>query len=180
MRQHSKQTTRLRETDAMESALKDLFLDQLGDVYDAEQQLIKALPRMADLAESDLLREAFLSHLDVTREHVKRLEEAAKSLGLSLPKRTCAAMKGLIQEGEQMIKEQKHKASLDAALIAAAQTVEHYQIAKYGTLRTWAHELGRHSHAMELLARTLGEEGLADEKLTGIAESWANQRALQA
>src|SRR5262245_29846936 len=109
MRQNSKQTTgRPRETGGMETALQELFLDQLGELYDAEQQLIKALPKMAESAESDQLRDAFLWHLDVTREHSKRLEEAAKSLGQSLPKRTCAAMKGLIEEGEQMIKEQKN------------------------------------------------------------------------
>src|SRR5262245_56007718 len=113
MRQRAKQTTsRPRATSTVETSLQELFLDQLGDLYDAEQQLIKILPKMAKAAESDQLREAFLSHLDVTQEHAKRLEEAAESLDQSLPRKTCAAMKGLIAEGKQMVKEQKKKASM--------------------------------------------------------------------
>ena len=160
----------------MDNALHQLFLDELADVYNAEQQLTRALPKMVEHAESDALREAFESHLEETRHHVTRLEEAAKSLGHNLKGKTCAAMKGLIAEADDLIKEQDGSPALDAALIAAAQKVEHYEIASYGTLVAWAQQMGHHE-AVELLQETLEEEKIADEKLTSVAESIANQKA---
>jgi len=160
----------------MDNDLHELFLDELADVYNAEQQLTKALPKMAKAAESDELREAFESHLEETQTHVTRLEEAVEKLGESLKRKTCAAMKGLVEEAQELMKEQKDSSALDAALIAAAQKVEHYEIASYGTLCAWAKQMG-HDDALELLNETLEEEKAADEKLTSIAESIANTRA---
>jgi len=160
----------------MDNDLHELFLDELADVYNAEQQLTKALPKMAKAAESDELREAFESHLEETQTHVTRLEEAVEKLGESLKRKTCAAMKGLVEEAQELMKEQKDSSALDAALIAAAQKVEHYEIASYGTLCAWAKQMG-HDDALELLSETLEEEKAADEKLTSIAESIANTRA---
>jgi ferritin-like metal-binding protein YciE len=164
------------EQDEMSSDLHELFLDELADIYNAEQQLTKALPKLAKAAESEELREAFETHLEETEEHVSRLEQVAEQLGESLKRKTCQAMKGLVAEGEEILKEQKGSSALDAALIAAAQKVEHYEIASYGTLATWAEQMG-HDEAVELLKETLDEEKNADEKLTSIAESIANQRA---
>jgi ferritin-like metal-binding protein YciE len=160
----------------MDNALHALFLDELADVYNAEQRLTKALPKMAKTAESDELREAFESHLEETRQHVARLEDVARSLDESLKSKTCAAMKGLVEEADDLIKEEKGSNALDAALIAAAQKVEHYEIASYGTLVAWAEQMG-HDEAVELLRATLEEEKAADEKLTSIAESIANEKA---
>ena len=147
--------------------LKELFVEELRDVYDAEKQLTKALPKMAKAAESDELRAAFEEHLDITRIQVNRLEEVFKSLGLATRGKTCDGMKGLIEEGSSHI-EELDGATLDAALIGAAQKVEHYEIATYGTLAKWADLLG-HQDAKDLLGQTLEEEKEADEKLTGIA-----------
>jgi ferritin-like metal-binding protein YciE len=160
----------------MDNDLHELFLDELADVYNAEQQLIKALPKMAKNAGSDELREALESHLEETREHASRLEEVAKSLDESLKRKTCAAMKGLIEEANDILSEQKNSSALDAAIIAAGQKVEHYEIASYGTLVTWAEQMG-HEDAVNLLQETLDEEKEADKKLTSIAESSANQKA---
>jgi ferritin-like metal-binding protein YciE len=160
----------------MDNALHELFLSELADVYNAEQQLTKALPKMAKAAESDELREAFESHLEETREHASRLEEVVKQLDESLKRKTCAAMKGLIEEANDLQKEQEDSSALDAALIAAAQKVEHYEIASYGTLVAWAERMG-HDEAAELLQQTLEEEKSADEKLTSVAENLANQKA---
>ena len=147
--------------------LQELFVDELRDVYDAEKQLTKALPKMAKAAESDELRAAFEEHLDITRMQVNRLEEVFKSLGLAARGKTCDGMKGLIEEGKSHM-EELDGSTLDAALIGAAQKVEHYEIATYGTLATWAELLG-HQDAKDLLGQTLEEEKEADEKLTGIA-----------
>jgi ferritin-like metal-binding protein YciE len=160
----------------MHSDLHELFLDQLADVYDAEQQLTKALPKMAASAQSEELKEAIESHLEETREQVSRLEQVAQGLGESIRRKTCAAMKGLIEEADDIVKEQKNSSALDAAIIAAAQKVEHYEIASYGTLIAWADEMG-HTDAVELLEETLDEESSADEKLTSVAEAIANQKA---
>jgi len=160
----------------MDNDLHELFLDELADVYSAEQQLTKALPKLAKTAESEELREAFEQHLEETEEHVSRLEQVAKQLGESLKRKTCKAMKGLVEEGEEIMKEQKDSSALDAALIAAAQKVEHYEIASYGTLVAWAEQMG-HDEAVDLLEETLEEEKTADDKLTSIAESIANQKA---
>jgi len=160
----------------MDTDLHELFLDELADVLNAEQQLIKALPKMAKAAESQELREAFESHLEETRQHASRIEDLSNNLDESLKRKTCAAMKGLVEEAEDLMKEQKDSSALDAALIAAAQKVEHYEIASYGTLVAWARQMG-HDEAAELLEETLQEERDADEKLTSVAESIANQKA---
>ncbi len=147
--------------------LQELFVEELRDVYDAEKQLTKALPKMAKAVESAELRTAFEEHLEITRMQVNRLEEVFKSLGLAARGKTCDGMKGLIEEGSSHI-EELEGATLDAALIGSAQKVEHYEIATYGTLATWADLLG-HQDAKDLLGQTLEEEKEADEKLTGIA-----------
>jgi ferritin-like metal-binding protein YciE len=165
-----------QEGQEMDNDLHELFLDELFDVHNAEQQLTKALPKMAKAAESDELREAFESHLAETEEHVSRLEEVVEGLGEKMKRKTCPAMKGLIEEAQELLKEQKDSSALDAALIAAAQKVEHYEIASYGTLCTWAEQMG-HDEALQLLKQTLTEEKEADEKLTTIAESAANAQA---
>lgn len=160
----------------MDNDLHELFLDELADILNAEQQLTKALPKMAKAAESDELREAFEAHLAETEEHVSRLEQVAEGLGEKLKRKTCAAMKGLVEEAQDLMKEQKGSSALDAALIAAAQKVEHYEIASYGTVCAWAKQMG-HEDAAEILGETLEEEKAADEKLTTIAESAANAKA---
>jgi ferritin-like metal-binding protein YciE len=149
--------------------LQELFVEELRDVYDAEKQLTKALPKMAKAAESGELRAAFEEHLDITRMQVNRLEEVFRSLGLTARGKTCDGMKGLIEEGSSHM-EELDGSTLDAALIGAAQKVEHYEIATYGTLATWAELLG-HQDAKDLLGQTLEEEKEADEKLTAIAGS---------
>jgi ferritin-like metal-binding protein YciE len=170
-------SNRNKERDSnMDTDLHRLFLEELADIYNAEQQLTKALPKMAKTAECEELREAFEQHLDETEEHVSRLEQVTRQLGESLKRKTCQAMKGLIEESEELIKEEKDSSALDAALIAAAQKVEHYEIASYGTLVAWAEQMG-HDEAVDLLEETLDEEKSADEKLTSVAESIANQKA---
>jgi ferritin-like metal-binding protein YciE len=176
----SKQTARRQNgaesNDGNSEELHELFLDELADICNAEQQLTKALPKMAKAAESDELREAFESHLEETRNHIIRLQEAAKSMGESLKRKKCKGMEGLLEEGEEMMEEKEDSSALDAALIAAAQKVEHYEIASYGTLCTWAELMG-HQKALELLKENLNEEKAADEKLTELAESSANAEA---
>ncbi len=164
------------ESGGMDTELHDLFLDQLGDIYNAEQQLTKALSKMAKAAESEELRQAFESHLEETEQQISRLDEAAEALDESIKRKTCKAMQGLIAEGQEMMSEKKNSSALDAALIAAAQKIEHYEIATYGTLCTWAEQMG-HDQALQLLKQNLDEEESADEKLTSVAESIANQRA---
>jgi ferritin-like metal-binding protein YciE len=159
-------------------ALHELFLDELADIYSAEKQLTKALPKMAKAAQSPELKEAFESHLEETENQISRLEQATKVLGETLKRKKCKGMEGLLEEGKEMMEEKDDSAALDAALIASAQKVEHYEIASYGTICTWAEMMG-HSEALELLKQNLSEEKAADEKLTGIAESTANQEAHQ-
>src|SRR5687767_10496836 len=156
----------------MES-LRDLYLEELKDVYNAEKQLLKALPRMARAASHDELRSAFEDHLNVTEEQVRRLETIFDDLGKPARGKKCLGMEGLIAEGKEMMEEDMEPEVLDAALISAAQRVEHYEIAAYGTLRTYARQLGFENHA-ELLQQTLDEEGDADKLLTQIAESRVN------
>jgi ferritin-like metal-binding protein YciE len=170
------QTESADQNSRMHTDLHKLFLDEIADVFNAEQQLTKALPKMAKMAESDELRQAFEDHLEQTKEHANRLEQVIEQLGESMKRKTCQAMKGLIEEADDLMKEEKDSSALDAALIAAAQKVEHYEIASYGTLRAWAEQMG-HDEAVELLSETLEEESEADEKLTEIAESIANQKA---
>jgi ferritin-like metal-binding protein YciE len=160
----------------MNNDLHELFLDELADVYSAEQQLTKALPKLAKTAKNDELREAFEQHLEETENHVARLDQVFESLGESMKRKKCKGMEGLIEEGEEVISEQKNSNALDAGLIISAQKVEHYEIAAYGSLCSWAEQMG-HNDALELLRQTLEEEKAADEKLTGIAESVANTQA---
>ena len=149
-------------------SLQDVFEAQLGDLYDAEKQLLVALPKMAGAAMTDELREAFQTHLQETRGHVERLERVFSDLGMPMPTEQCKAMRGLIAEGDEIINATGDPAAKDAALIAAAQRVEHYEIAGYGTVRTLAKELD-HGDAAALLDETLDEESKADSLLTKIA-----------
>ncbi|HET7046370.1 MAG TPA: ferritin-like domain-containing protein [Gaiellaceae bacterium] len=147
--------------------LHDLFEHEIADLYSAEKQLVEALPKMAKAASHDELRKAFEHHLEETRDHVKRLEEIRETLG-STKSETCDGMKGLIAEGEEIVKADGDPAVKDAALIGAAQRVEHYEIAAYGTARTLADDLDM-SEAKDLLDQTLDEESNADTLLTKIA-----------
>lgn len=156
--------------------LHDLFLSQLSDALSAEHQLVKALPKMATAANSPQLADAFETHLVETKDHVTRVERAFKSLGESPHSKKCKAMEGLLAEGKEMLEEEEDSAALDAALIAAAQKVEHYEIATYGTLCAWAQQMD-HTEAAELLGDTLREEKAADQKLTEIAENLCNPEA---
>jgi ferritin-like metal-binding protein YciE len=158
-------------------SLKDLYLEQLKDLYSAETQLVDALPKMAERATSPDLKKGFQDHLRQTEEQVTRLEQIFKDLGEKPKGHTCEAMKGLIKEGEEMIKMKGDDAVIDAGLIAAAQRVEHYEIAAYGTVRTYAETLG-HSQHVTLLARTLQEETTTDEKLSKLAKSHINVEAM--
>jgi len=147
--------------------LNELFMDQLADIYDAEKQLVKALPKMADAVSSSELSSGFREHLDQTEGHVQRLEEIFEMLGKPAKGKKCEAMEGLIAEAKEMM-EQAEPNVQDAALIAAAQKVEHYEIASYGCLRTWA-DLLEMDQASTLLQETLDEEKETDEKLTDLA-----------
>jgi ferritin-like metal-binding protein YciE len=147
--------------------LKELMVEEIRDIYDAEKQLVKALPKMAKAAESEELRAAFEEHLEITRMQVERLEEIFKHLGMAARGKPCEGMKGLIEEGQEVMEEMEGS-TLDAALIASAQKVEHYEIATYGTLATFADVLDM-PEVKDLLAQNLEEEKEADEKLTAIA-----------
>lgn len=155
----------------MENALKELYIDELRDIYNAENQLTKALPKMAKAATSDDLRAGFEGHLEQTKGHVERLERIFKELGEKPTGKKCKGMEGLVKEGDEMIKEEELEGeALDAGLISAAQRVEHYEIAAYGCVRTYAKLLGQ-DDAAELLEQTLGEEKETDQKLTMLAEN---------
>ena len=155
----------------MENALKGLYIDELRDIFNAENQLTKALPKMAKAATSDELRAGFEGHLEQTKGHVERLERIFKELGEKPTGKKCKGMEGLVKEGEEMIKEEELEGeALDAGLISAAQRVEHYEIAAYGCVRTYAKLLGQ-DDAAELLEQTLGEEKETDQKLTMLAEN---------
>jgi len=160
----------------MDSELHQLFLDELADLLNAETQLTKALPKMAKAAQSEELREAINSHLQETEGHVDRLKQVFESLDEKPKSKTCKAMKGLVEEGSDLLQELKGKSSIDAGIIAAAQKVEHYEIASYGTVVAWAEQMG-HDETAKLLEETLDEEKAADEKLTEVAESVANTRS---
>jgi ferritin-like metal-binding protein YciE len=157
-------------------SLKELLQEELKDIYSAEKQLLKALPKMAKNASSDELRSALEEHLEVTRGQVERLEQVFESLGQTAKAKTCKAMQGLIEEGKEMMEEDAEDAVMDAGIIAAAQKVEHYEIASYGTVRTWARLCGQ-NEAAELLQETLDEEGEADKRLTELAERLVNPEA---
>jgi ferritin-like metal-binding protein YciE len=149
-------------------ALKELYVDELKDIYNAENQLVKALPKMAKAANSDELRTGFEEHLEQTRGHVQRLEQIFKELGEKPSGKKCKAMEGLVAEGAETMGEDYEDDVMDAALISAAQRVEHYEIAAYGTLRTYAELLGEDT-AVQLLEQTLEEEKETDQKLTDMA-----------
>ena len=156
--------------------LDDLYVDMLKDLYSAEKQLVKALPKMAKNAQSADLQKAFQEHLKQTEGHVERIERIFSDLGSSPRGKKCVGMEGLVEEGNELLQEQADPDVLDAGLIAAAQKVEHYEIASYGTVRTWAERLG-YNQAAQLLQQTLDEEGEANKKLTQLAESHINMEA---
>ena len=158
--------------------LTELLVDELKDIYSAENQLIKALPKMAKKASSEALSAAFTKHLGETQNHVKRLESIGQELGIKLTGKKCHAMEGLVEEGKEVLEEEGKSAVIDAALIGAAQRVEHYEMAAYGTVRAMAEVLGQQSVA-KLLQQTLNEEKAADEKLTGLAENEVLAMALE-
>ena len=158
--------------------LQELLVDELKDLYHAEHQIIKALPKMATTATNEALRVAFERHLEETRVHAERLEQIADEMDFSIRGKKCKGMEGLLTEGEEMIKEEEKGPVLDAAMIGAAQKVEHYEIAAYGTARTHATLLGL-KKVGRLLQQTLDEEARTDRKLTALAESRVNVEALQ-
>ena len=158
------------------TTLEDLYTDMLKDLYSAEKQLVKALPKMAKAAQSSDLQKAFQNHLKQTEGHVERIERIFSDMDGSPRGKKCAAMEGLVEEGSELLQEDIDPNVLDAGLIAAAQKVEHYEIASYGTVRAWAERLGK-TRAVQLLQQTLDEESAANEKLTQIAESQANVEA---
>jgi len=159
-----------------EKNLKELFHDTLKDIYFAEKKILSALPKMAKAAQSSELRAAFEKHERETEEHVTRLEQVFEDLDETPRGKTCDAILGIIAEGQEVMKEFKGMPALDAGLLAAAQAVEHYEIARYGTLKTWAAELGL-TQSATLLETTLGEEKKTDEALTELAQSGVNQHA---
>jgi ferritin-like metal-binding protein YciE len=156
--------------------LDELFADSLKDLYDAEQQIVKALPKMINQAQSNELKQGFQEHLDVTHKQIDRLDQIFKELKMPVKGKHCKGIEGIIQEGNEMMQEMADPMVKDAALIAAAQKVEHYEIAGYGTARAYAQALGHQSIA-KLLDQTADEEGQADKKLTKLAESHINAKA---
>lgn len=161
---------------AKQKELSDLFHDTLKDVFHAEKQLLRALPKMARAANSDQLRQAFTTHRDETQTQVERLEQVFEIFGKRAQGKPCEAMQGLVAEGQEIIEEFEDSEALDAGLISAAQAVEHYEIARYGTLRTWAQQLGL-PDAAQLLKQTLEEEKRTDALLTQLAEGSVNREA---
>ena len=161
-----------------DTPLFELLVDELKDLYNAENQIIKALPRMAKAASAPELKRAFEKHLAETRRQVERLDQIGRNLDVKLTGKKCHGMEGLIEEGKEIIQEDLDESALDAGLIGAAQKVEHYEIAAYGTARTHAQLLG-YDKVARLLQQTLDEEGATDKKLTALAESVINVEALQ-
>jgi ferritin-like metal-binding protein YciE len=157
--------------------LQKLYTDELRDLYNAENQLLKALPKMAKAASSGDLKEAFEKHLEQTKGHVERLDQVFEALGEKPKGKTCRAMKGLIEEGSEILQRDGEESVLDAGMIVAAQKVEHYEIAGYGSARTFAHLLGQNK-AAELLQATLDEESETNEILNKLAENVVNPEAL--
>ena len=160
---------------ASQKHLQELFHETLEDIYFAEKKILNALPKMAKAAQSEELKAAFEKHETETEEHVVRLEKVFEEIDETPRGKTCDAIMGIIEEGQEVMKEFKGAPALDAGLLAAAQAVEHYEIARYGTLKTWAAELGL--NAVKLLEQTLSEEKKTDETLTQLAESGVNQHA---
>ncbi|MDI4233109.1 ferritin-like domain-containing protein [Bradyrhizobium sp. 31Argb] len=157
-------------------SMNDLFVHQLQDIYYAEQQLVKALPKMAKKASDPQLKQGFLTHLDETKTHVQRLEQVFRMHGAQVKAVDCPAIDGIIEEADDVAAEVDDKNVLDAALINAAQAAEHYEIVRYGSLIAWARQLGRNDCA-SILQKTLDEEKTTDKKLTSIAEGKVNLRA---
>ena len=164
---------------AKQKTLDDLFLDTLKDIYYAERKILKALPKIARGAQSDKLRAALEKHKDETEGQVERLQQVFEILGKRAQGKTCPAIDGIIEEGEEIMEEFKDTPALDAGLVSAAQAVEHYEITRYGTLKRWAQMLGM-DDAARLLDQTLAEESKTDEDLTAFADSSANQKAMMA
>ncbi len=158
--------------------IEELFIHELSDIYSAEKQLAKALPRLARAAEAEELRTAFETHLEETNGQIERIDQVVELLGIKLKRIKCAAMEGLVEEGKEVIDSIEAGALRDAALIGGAQKVEHYEIASYGTLCALAKQLG-YKDAITLLKETLEEEKATDEKLTMLAEGGGNERAAQ-
>ena len=161
---------------ASEKNLQELFHETLKDIYFAEKKILSALPKMAKAAQSQELKAAFEKHENETEEHVARLERVFEEIEETPRGKTCDAIMGIIEEGQEVMKEFRGAPALDAGLLAAAQAVEHYEIARYGTLKTWAADLGL-NEAVKLLDMTLGEEKKTDETLTQLAQSEVNQHA---
>ena len=161
---------------AKEKTLEDLFYDTLKDIYFAERQILRALPKMARAAQSTELKAGFEKHREETEGHVERLQQVFEIIGKRAQGKTCEAIQGIIAEGEEIMEEFKGTSAVDAGLISAAQAVEHYEIARYGTLKTWAQTLG-FKDAVMLLDQTLLEEGKTDQLLTKLATTAANQKA---
>ena len=162
-----------------EKNLQSLFHDNLRDIYYAERQILKALPKMARGAEASEVKDAFETHKEEPEVHVERLQKIFEIIGKRAQGKTCPAIDGIIEEGEEIMSEYKGTKALDAGLIAAAQAVEHYEITRYGTLKRWAEVLGM-DDAVKLLDETLQEEGKTDETLTKLADSTANEHAVAA
>ena len=162
-----------------EKTLNDLFYDTLKDIYYAERQVLKALPKMARAAQAPELKAAFEKHKEETEGHVERLQQVFEIIGKRAQGKTCPAIDGIIEEGEEIMEEFKDTPALDAGLVSAAQAVEHYEITRYGTLKRWAQMLGM-DDAARLLDQTLAEESKTDEDLTAFADSSANQKAMMA
>ncbi|MDQ0346607.1 ferritin-like domain-containing protein [Ancylobacter vacuolatus] len=162
-----------------EKNLETLFHETLKDIYYAERKILKALPKMARGAQSPELKAAFEKHRDETEGQIERLQQVFELIGKRPQGKTCAAIEGILEEGEEILEEFKGQPALDAGLAAAAQAVEHYEIARYGTLKRWAQVLGM-KEAVKLLDATLKEESMTDEALTKLADQVANQKALKA
>jgi ferritin-like metal-binding protein YciE len=161
---------------AKTSTLHDAWLDELRDLYNAEKQIAKALPKMVKAASAAPLADAFESHLQETLKQIQRLEQVFESVGETAKSKTCDGMAGILEEGKDIMSEDFDEPTMDASLIAAAQKVEHYEIASYGTVIAWAEAMG-HTQAVKLLKQTLSEEEAADEKLSSIATSGINEEA---
>jgi ferritin-like metal-binding protein YciE len=166
-------------TAAKEKDLHDLFLDQLKDIYFAEKQILKALPKMAKAATSDKLRAAFEKHHDETEGQIERLEQVFELIDKPARGKTCDAILGLLDEGKEVMDDYKGTEALDAGLLAAAQAVEHYEMARYGTMKAWAVKLGM-KDAVKLIDETLQQERKTDKDLTALAEAGVNSEALAA
>ena len=169
--------TNTKVAQAATKGLAELFLDGLKDIYYAEKKILKALPKMAKGAHGKDVSAAFQKHLTETQEQVARLERVFDELGVKATGKTCPAIDGILEEGEEILAEYKGSPALDAGLIAAAQAVEHYEIARYGTLIAWAEQLG-HREAAKLLTVTLGEEMATDEALAELGDGGVNDRAM--